>query len=64
MDVLDIGPTLAYIGQVKKFVATARKHSLSAKWLGCIICPCSHYKNKLAHEDSMVQSHLGRFGFV
>ena len=55
--------SLAYIGWVKKFVDTAQKHSLTVKRLE-IICPCSHNKNKLAHEGGVVQSHRIRFGFI
>jgi hypothetical protein len=52
-----------YIGCMKKFVDTAQKHSLTVKQQE-IICPCSHSKNKLAHEGGVVQSHRIRFGFI
>jgi hypothetical protein len=41
----------------KKFLPVAQKHRLS---LGRdhMICPCDDYKNRLAQEDNMVQSHL------
>jgi len=47
----------------KKFLPFAQKHRLS---LGRdrMICPCNDYKNRLAQEDNVVQSHLLRYGFI
>ena len=57
------GNDLTFLHSVIKFVAAAKKHHLS---LGRerIICPCSRCQNNLLHEDSMVKSHLLRYGFI
>ena len=57
------GNDLTFLHSVIKFVAAAKKHHLS---LGRerIICPCSRCQNNLLHEDSMVKSHMIRYGFV
>ena len=54
---------LTFLQYVRKFVAAVKKHRES---LGRerTICPCNRCHNKLAQEDSVVQSHLIRYGFV
>jgi hypothetical protein len=54
---------LSFLGHVRKFVTAAKKHRLS---LGreLTLCPCNSYKNKLAQQDNVVQSHLVQYGFV
>jgi hypothetical protein len=58
-----LGTDMSFLGHVKNFVATAKKHRLSLSW-GLMLCPCNSYKNKLARQDNMVQSHLVQYGFV
>jgi len=54
---------MCYVDNVTKFIAAAKKHRVT---LGreLTICPCSKCKNTLLHADSVVKSHLIRFGFV
>jgi hypothetical protein len=52
-----------YLDHVRKFVATAKTHLVSLNQT-TTTCPCSKCMNMRAHEDSVVQSHLIRFGFV
>ena len=63
MDVLDVETELQYLVHVRKFVAAAKAHRESLNRT-TTICPCSHYMNMRAHKDSVVQSHLTRFGFI
>ena len=53
----------AYLDQVTKFIAVAKRHRLSLKQEHTI-CPCKTYNNLIAHGDDMVKSHLVRYGFV
>ena len=54
---------ISFLNHVKKFVAATKKHRVSrAEEL--TICPCRSFKNKLLHEDDMVNSHSIRYGFV
>ena len=57
------GTDLTFLHHVTKFVAVAKKHRTIMGREGTI-CPCSRYKNNLVYEDSVVKSHLIRYGFV
>ena len=61
--ILSASNDLTFLQYVRKFVAFAKKYRES---LGreCTICPCIRCHNKLVREDSVVQSHLIRYGFV
>jgi hypothetical protein len=50
----------AYMDHVTKFIAPARRHRLSLKQK-LTICPCKSCKNRLAHDDDTVKSHLVRY---
>ena len=52
-----------YLVHVRKFIVAAKAHRQSLNRM-TTICMCSHCMNMRAHEDSVVQSHLIRFGFV
>jgi hypothetical protein len=52
-----------YLAEVRKFIAAAKTHRERLKRT-TTICLCSDCKNMKAYEDSTVQSHLIRFGFV
>ena len=54
---------LQYLVHVRKFVAAVKTHYESLNRM-TTICMCSHCMNMRAHEDSVVQSHLIRIGFV
>ena len=58
-----VGNNLTFLHYVRKFVAAAKNHRESLGWERTI-CPCNRCHNKLAQEDSVVQSHLIRYGFV
>ena len=57
------GNNLTFLHHVTKFIVVAKKHRTS---LGRerTICPCKRCKNNLVHEDSVVKSHMIRYGFV
>jgi hypothetical protein len=61
--VVEIGTGVPGSGEVKKFIATTKKHRESLNRM-TTICPCSYYKNMKVHRGSVVQSHLIRFGFI
>ena len=58
-----VGNDLTFLHRVRKFVAATKKHRVS---MGRerTICPCKRCKNNLVHEDSVVKSHMIRYGFV
>ena len=57
------GNDLTFLHHVTKFIAVAKKHRTSLGREGTI-CPCNRCKNNLVYEDSVVKSHLIRYGFV
>ena len=57
------GNDLTFLQYVQKFIAAAKKHRESLGWERTI-CPSNRCHNKLVQEDSVVQSHLIRYGFV
>lgn len=61
--ILRAGNDLTFLHHVTKFVAVAKKHRTSLGREGTI-CPCNRCKNNLVYEDSVVKSHLIRYGFV
>jgi len=61
--VLRAGNDLTFLHHVTKFVAVVKKHRTSLGREGTI-CPCNRCKNNLVYEDSVVKSHLIRYGFV
>ena len=54
---------MSFLNHVTKFVAATKKHRVS-RGVELTICPCRGCKNKLLHEDDMVNSHSIRYGFV
>ena len=54
---------MTFLHHVTKFVAIAKKHHTSLGQEGTI-CPCNRCKNNLVYDDSVVKSHLIRYGFV
>ena len=54
---------MSFLNHVTKFVAAAKKHRVS-RGVELTICPCHGCKNKLLHEDDVVNSHSIRYGFV
>ena len=54
---------LTFLQYVQKFIAAAKKHRESLGWERTI-CPSNWCHNKLVQEDSVVQSHLIRYGFL
>ena len=61
--VLRAGNDLTFLHHVTKFVSVVKKHRTSLGREGTI-CPCNRCKNNLVYEDSVVKSHLIRYGFV
>ena len=52
-----VGNDLSFLHHVTKFIAAVKKRRVS-RGEELTICPCRSGKNKLLHEDNVMQSHL------